>query len=309
MATSAVAPGQKPGSAPLSIGGVEFNSSETPTTLPVGVEQMTTTHTLVGGTRVVQNFGVSPKEITWNGKFFDTYQTIRVEQLRNYASSGTPVDLNWQGKELYTVIVKEFTPTFRGQYVEYTITLVVIQANTGAYYAYSPNQLISQINSLNDQANALVSTMASLDYNNTLAIQNAQKGVNAELQQATPSSIANPAQSKTLQLKISSAIAAIQLYQETGSVSLSLLPIAIQAQGCLQAMLQNVTTGSSAQTIQTQGGNLFQVAAQYTGSATQAYAIAGASALSSVFLPNSTFTKIVLPSTGTQTNYSSVLGN
>jgi hypothetical protein len=310
MATSVVAPGQTPGTFPLVIGAVEFNSSETPTTLPIGVEQMTTTHTLVGGTRVVQTFGVSPKEVTWTGRFFDLYQQVRVSQLRLYASAGTPVLLTWKGQEAYEVIVKDFTPTFRANYVEYSITVIVTNPVGGAYKVAATQTVQTQVDALNTTANTLTASLVANDPTGSSAVQTAMAGVNNQLSQATPDTLVNPVLSKPIQTSISTASQATAAYQATLTSSSSLLPTTIQLQGTLQAMLQNLTTGSSSQVLQTQGGNLFQIASQYYGDVSQGFTLASASSLASAFLPSATFTNVsLLPlSSQSQSNYTSVLG-
>jgi hypothetical protein len=297
MATSSIGASQAPGTNPLSIGAVTFNSSEAPVSLPIGGEQMTTSQTLAGGTRVVQTFGVSADEITWTGRLFGAYVQARVAQMRLYMSSGNPVPLSWvkaQLKEQYTVIVRKFKPTFFAQYAEYEITLVVVKATNGAYAAATPASIDTQINALQSQAVTLTNTLLAANAAQASAIAQSMTAVNASITAATPVS-QNPLSGPSIQQSIQSAQSAILSYQALIPNSSSLFTTSLQLSGVLTAISRNVAAGYAPQSVTQQGGNAFTVAAQHYGDPSVAYTLASIAGLPSPFLPSGAFSVLNLP--------------
>ncbi len=316
MSESQIGSSQAPGSNPLSIGAVIFNSSETPTRLPIGVEQMVVSQTLVGGSRVVQTFGVSPKNISWSGHLYGEYVQARVQQMRLYVSSGNPVLMSWkkstyvatgnalqnpqastplsQIKEKYTVIVKDFTPEFFAQYAEYSIELVIVQANNGAYNSSSPNSINAQIAALLTTANKYTAQLQAADNAATIKIAQAMNVVNSNITAATPIS-QNPLSGPGIQQSIQVSQNNIASYQSSiGNTSENFI-IATQLSGALTAISRNVAAGYSPQSITVQGGNAFTTAAQHYGDVSQAFTLSSIAGLPSPFLPSGSFTNILLP--------------
>ena len=315
-APSLVGASQAPGTNPLRIGSVIFNSSETPVSLPIGVEQMAVTQTLVGGTRVVQTFGPSPKEVTWTGKLFGAFVAARVSQMRLYAALGAPILLSWtkanasgagaslqngnasvpgsQVNEKYMVIIRDFTPTFFAQYAEYSITLIIASAKNGAYYAPSPQTVDSQIAALQSTAVTLTNSLIQNATTSTTAIATAMSQVTSNIDAAVPIS-QNPLSAPTIQQSIVSAQSALTAFISLQSAGSSTYASALQLSGVLSAISKNVAVGSSPQSIQKQGGNAFTVASQYYGDVSQAFTLAKIAGLPSPFLPSGAFSVLQLP--------------
>ena len=314
---------QAPGQYPLSLGGVTFNSSECPEELPIGVEQMLAEHTLIGGSRIVQAFGIKPQDIAWSGKIFGTQVAFRIAQLRLYAVAGQAIPMRWRG-EGYQVVIKDFTPKFHGQYAEYAITLAVVNDLSGAYYTASSPSIDQQVAALQSSANSLVTTISTaasaaptyvaptavgsssiVTVDNTgsfpdesldaTAIQNANNAVNTALNNASPISVNAAAQQTALQSSLTSALAAVATFQAAMPATHVLMPTAIQLYSTYELMSRNIANGYSEQTLQMQGGSLFSVAAQYYGDVSQAFNLASANGLHSPFLPSAIFSSVKIP--------------
>jgi hypothetical protein len=333
VAQAAITSGNAPGCNPLTVGAVKFNSSETPVNLPIGVEQMLSTQTLPGGSRVVQTFGVSPKPITWSGLLFGAFIEARVAQMRLYAAAGNPIKMTWvkstsnvtgatlqtgqastplsQLKEKYIVIIKDFDPDFYAQYAKYTMTLIVVKALNGAYSALTPNSIDTQINTLQSNANSITVSLLASSGNSEAAIASVNElaasmnAVNASISQATPVS-QNPLSGPNIQQTIQSAQSAISAFQALQNTGSSGFAKAIQLSGTLTAISRNVAAGYSPQSVQQQGGNLFGISAQQYGDVSQAFTLAKVAGFPSPFLPSSAIQSILLPniSTKPQTNQS-----
>lgn len=308
VAQAVIGSSQAPGSNGVSIGAIKLNSSEAPTTLAVGAEQMTVTQTLAGGTRVVQTFGLSPDEISWTGKLFGAFVQSRVAQLRLYLSSGNPVKFSWvkstidlgtgaaisQLKEQYTVIVKKFIPTFYAQYAEYNITLIVVSADNGAYAASPPASIDTQINALQSKAVVLTNTLIASSVSQTAAIAQYMSETNSAIAAATPIS-QNPLAASGIQTSIANAQKAISSFQSKISNGSSLYPVSIQLSGILSAISRNITAGYAPNTVTQQGGNLFSIAARVYGDPSAAFSLASVAGFSSPFLPSGVFSLVKLP--------------
>jgi len=335
VSTAQVGASQAPGSNPLTIGTVKFNSSETPTRLPIGVEQMVSVQTLIGGSRVVQTFGVSPKNVSWTGNLYGAYVQARVQQMRLYAASGNPVQLSWikatyaatgnalqnnqasapssQIKEQYSVIIKDFTPEFFAQYAEYSIELVIVKALNGAYNAATQQSIDAQINTLQASATSYAASMLNSAAGTESEIAAASVAqsinvVNSTINAAVPIS-QNPLAGPSIQSAIQTAQTAVATYQGLQATGSSTLLTAIQLSSALTAISRNVAAGYSPQSVTQQGGNSFSIASQYYGDVSQAFTLSKLASLPSPFLPSGSFTNILLPNiqTSPQANKSSVI--
>jgi hypothetical protein len=252
-------------------------------------------HTLIGGSRVVQSFGIQPKDISWRGRFFASNVQLRVQQLRLYAVSGQAINLIWKGQEAYSVIIKDFTPEFKANYAEYSITLAVVNDLNGTLYYPAPVSIDQQVAALQQTSNALVAAMAADNNAATQAIQAAQANINGKITAASPLSKNLAQLGPAIQTALQGGIAAVSSYRSSLAQGNGILPTAIQLGGVYQAISKNIAVGSSTQTLQMQGGNLFQVAAQYYGDVTQAFTLTRVAGLQTPFLPSGLFNLIPLP--------------
>jgi|SRR5580704_12800795 hypothetical protein len=152
--------GDTPGSNPLTIGGVQFNSIECPDKLPIGAtEQKLATIELLGGGRNVQTLGVQPKPVEFEGTFYGDTED-RVQQLRSYVVSGQQQSLTWRS-ESWTCVVKDFSPSYRGsQWVcDYKITLEIVSG--GALTSTSFPTVNSQVDGNNQQIQSQLDSIAA----------------------------------------------------------------------------------------------------------------------------------------------------
>jgi xanthosine utilization system XapX-like protein len=300
--------GNQPGSNPLTIGSVKFNSSECPVNLPIGGEQITVAQTLPGGSRIVQTFGPSPNDIAWTGRLFGAYVPARVAQMRLYMSSGNPVKLSWikstydpktgdpisQVKEQYTVTVRNFVPRFFAQYAEYDLTLCVVAALNGAYNTASKSTIDSQINALQSTADSITDQMLASSAADATEIASDMSVVKSKITAATPIS-KNPLSASSIQTAITTAQKSIAKYQNALPPGSFLSPLSIQLNGVLTSISRNVAAGYALTSVTQQGGNVFTIASQQYGDPSTGYALAKIAGLASPFLASGAFSNIKLP--------------
>lgn len=152
--------GDTPGANPLTLGGVQFNSIECPDELPIGAtEQKLVVIELVGGGRIVQPLGIQPKPVSWKGRFWSSLDYIegRIQQLRSYQVAGSQQSLTYL-TESWTCVVKEFTPTWRGGYCDYSITVEIVSG--GALTNTSFPTVNSQVDGNNSAITSQLQTLA-----------------------------------------------------------------------------------------------------------------------------------------------------
>lgn len=142
--------GDTPGSYPLQLGNIIFNSIEVPEKLPIGaVEQKLVTIDLIGGGRVLQALGVQPVQVEWEGTFYGAGIFNRVQEIRSYVVGGQTQTLLWNS-ESWVVVVKEFIPTYRHNWIcDYKIVVEIMSG--GALTSTTFPTVDSQVDALNSQ--------------------------------------------------------------------------------------------------------------------------------------------------------------
>lgn len=285
------------GGTPFSIGGVTFTAKEEPSSLPIGqARQMMAVHTLPGGTRIVQAFGVEPQDVSWSGHFWDQSVKDRVNALRSYAVSGNEIPIQW-GSEAYFCIVKEFRPVYLHDYhATYDITVTITRDANGAFSVATAPSIDKQVSQLqqNAQTAADLLNQADTNYINS-GIPTSLTNVTVKIQNAGPLAQLTGDSAKSLISTVQSALSTVEAYTGGISPSATWLPQALQLGSFLQLIIDNIQRGQAPQTAQVQGGSLFAVASKYYGDPTLAFALAAANGLASPQLPATKLLTLVLP--------------
>lgn len=176
------------GDANLILGNIQFGHLEVPENFNFGTSQITYTHQLVGGARIIDSIGQSPHNIGWSGMFFGENASDRARYLDYLAAQGSQVQLSF-GEFNYTVIVQSFSGQFERFYqVPYTINLLVVQNLSLPVSTVLPNgynnalendliNLLNQAGFVNDAAltNSLLSISNSIDAAGDLASATSQQ--------------------------------------------------------------------------------------------------------------------------------------
>ena len=289
---------------PLTIGSVTFNNIEHPDELPFVFHQVNAIHELIGGGRIIQTFGTQPKELKWEGNFFDSSANSRIRSLMSMLAAGTPVSLDYQ-QYSFEVIITDFTATVYHQYwAKYSIAVEIFQDNSALYtQLQGPNIDLQTITAYNQVlTNSADLTLIDPNYDgSTLDLPNLQDNLNA----ATPIATASSADLSSAITSVSTAQDALTTYQTsltTGlnyssatSDQLSAVAISTKMQNSLNVIGQNLSHGQAPLTIQTSNASTFALASQYYGDVSQYSVIKNANGLNSPFTgPN--VTNLVIPS-------------
>jgi hypothetical protein len=293
MATSA------PGSNPLKIGAVTFSSIECPNDLPIGSgEQRIKEMELVGGGKSTYSMGAQADPVTWKGAFFDENVDARILSLRRMMTSGQEYFLTWHTEQYYGK-VKKFVPTYHHTgWCEYEITVVITRDANGAFSKTAPVSVDQQVNAMLQDANLQNSAILAADPVGAAVFQPDLSTMNVAIKNAGPLAQTAGLTAQSVIQSIGSAIAAVGSY----SVLLSELAPQTVAVTRLASILTLVQTaiqlGQTAKTIRTQGGSLFEIAAQEYGDVTQAFALMAANGLSAPVLSHSILQDVALPPYG-----------
>ena len=113
----------------LQLGDFTFARFEIPSSIGFGVGQKVNIHELIGGTRVIDVLGPSPKALRWSGWFVGENALARARYLQHLCAAGAPLALTWDELN-YTVIIKAVDPDYRlGWRIPYSIECEVVSDN------------------------------------------------------------------------------------------------------------------------------------------------------------------------------------
>lgn len=293
--------GDSPGSTPLTVGAVQFNSIECPNTLPLGaIDQRVAVVELIGGGRVIQPLGNQPHDVAWSGNLWGTNVALRIAQLRAYALSGQEVQISYLS-ELWYGIVAVFVPQYTQQYhAVYKITLKITRG--GASVSPAAPTTDSQVDALNAQGNALVAQLAANAQAQGFApVSTAWSNYLAALGALTSIAQSSPQALQPVIGALTSLASALASFGETnglnvdaGTTSTLYLPWD-QLSNIVSLALANIRQGQSPQTVTLRGGSLYEIAAMLYGDPTQAFAIAQANALPTPLLSSTLVQSVNIP--------------
>lgn len=300
----------------LSLGEITFANTEIPETINFGGDQALSVKQLVGGQRVIDSMGRVDDDIRWSGLFFGETALFRAQYLDGLRQAGAPLPLSW-GIFNYLVVIKSFNPRFERNYqIPYSITLTIIQDLNFPIDILLPvgyNDVIeNQIIMARDIAN-VAENGSVID-----AIEELEDALSS-----IPS--LSSASSQTINSLFPSVVNAISttdgaIVEETGAIQSTSLDIGIDvivteplpnvvADATLklsqfyqiEAILINLQTnllliqrGSQGKTVTLQNPNLYRLAAQYYGDATQWTTIAIANGLVDPFASGGTISSVIV---------------
>jgi len=288
----------------VTLGDFEFGRLEVPESINWGGSQMLVKKRLVGGARVVDAMGADESPIGWSGLFLGENALDRAKYLNGLRIAGNPLILSWH-EMYYSVIIDSFEANFDRFYkIPYRITLMVIDDLTTPVTVIADNGIDYLIGDDMATANVYGGIFGDDELSGllgTLDAAIAQVSDFAKATQAVINSVLIPlaAVQKRVQVLIGSAANVIGNVTTLGGV-LPNNPIAQSARNLTSQVtsmtqsaqlydLQNVlgrmngnigTLGSTSQTLPTAGGNLFNIAAEYYGDATQWTGLAKANNIS-----------------------------
>lgn len=290
----------------LTLGIMTFSNFEVPQNINFGGEQNLSVKTLVGGQRVIDAMGRMDDDISWSGLFFGENATERAQFLDAQRVLGIELPLTYFTFN-YLVIIKDFKCSFERFYqIRYSITVTVVQNLTLPFTFLLPSGYNDAINNdLNTSNNLSVPIANPVIIADLIVVSASIKSV-PSLVKASPSTIAAILKNiGTLQVDIASAIANLELFLSNNpnlpndqlSVYLEQLNLLYQLNFVVNRMSDNlmlIDSGADGTILTINGANLFQLAAQYYGDATQWTTIARANNLDDPeILPGNIMTLII----------------
>lgn len=110
----------------LTLGGIEFRDFEIPEAIGFGGRQMLSSKRLVGGRKVVDAMGPDEAPLEWEGRFRGADALARARAVDAIRRAGRKVACTW-GENAYTVLVSSFLPFDRGNgEIPYSISCEVL---------------------------------------------------------------------------------------------------------------------------------------------------------------------------------------
>lgn len=179
------------------IGGITLARNEHPIQgdLDLGpLAQQKVIHTLPGGARLIQLFGIDPQPMTLSGTLWDNTAKPRSDYLRGLCASGKPVMFSYQD-ERYEVVVSAYTPKpYNPARIAYSMTMDVSQELSGKFASQSaPLSIDTQTNTAFDQASGVTTNITTLDTSaQAQALMPSVNTLGSALQNAGPISSASP---------------------------------------------------------------------------------------------------------------------
>lgn len=287
----------------LTLGDFAFSRFEIPERLPFGGEQRLAVHELVGGVRVVDAMGPSDAPIAWSGLFKGENALLRAQYLDGLRRAGAALPLKW-GFFDYTVLIQSFNPDYERFYqIPYRISCLVVQDNLNpitTIWDAGADDLLGQDQ---DTCNTLVTSIGDASLSTSMGSLNTAIDAVPSFASATLSTVGSVLQPlAAVQARVGVLIESVNGTVAGVTTVGGVLPntpvsqTALGLQGQVNAMVQlptllnlrnvlgrmgtNLETITSAPLSVTQaGGNLYQVAQQQFGDATQWTTIARANKL------------------------------
>jgi len=288
------------GDDPLTIGGCTFAIDEAPSEIAFGVTPIVVKKVAIGGRVRTQTLGSHPKDVAWDGEFFENADS-QIAILEALANSQQATTLTWRkpGRiKTYRVIVSDFVVTWYQAFHALYHIAVSVQSNLSST-AKSPAASV-------DSAVALNLSSASSSYGEILSVDPGASGslvsqsdIDAAVASIGPVA-SGSANSGSALTTITTAIGRAQAYLGgLPALSAAVLP-ATSHLSALRVLSANITRGQSPSSVLVDGAStsLLKLGAQYypglepTISAT---AIAKANGLASLFLDRGSQKRLILP--------------
>ena len=292
----------------VNLGPFQFALFEIPEKVSWGGSQRIAVHELVGGQRVLDAMGRSDRPLVWSGLFMGQNATERARFLDTMRAQGLPQTLTF-GQLAYSVLIKQFEPNYERFYqIPYRIELEVIADLANPVTSVAPASIDSDILTDYDASNLLAAQVGDSTLTSLLAVLGVAIGAVASFATASRSSVSGVQQPlASVQARVAvlltssegvlggvSSFGGVQpgVFGSVSATSLSaqssnmtqfnaLLQLGSIA-GRMSANLGAISTSSN--TVTTAGGNLFSIAQQQYGDATQWTGIAKANGLTDPFV-------------------------
>jgi hypothetical protein len=130
----------------LALGDFNFARFEVPESIAFGGEQKLNVHELVGGKRIIDAMGETPRALEWSGWFVGPNGLGRARYIDGLRKAGKAIKLTWS-ELAFTVVIHSFECTFQRFYrLPYRITCEVVSDDTAVIKqapAPTPGQLIN----------------------------------------------------------------------------------------------------------------------------------------------------------------------
>ena len=286
----------------LLLGPIGFKDFEIPANIGFGGEQRLAVHKLLGGARVIDALGRDDTEITFNGIFSGSDATLRARGLDVLRAQGLPLPLTWD-VFFYMVVIRSFEADYRsGWWIPYRIACTVVRDEAGALIDAGISLATSAVS---DVASAVGQALTGgLDLSSTQALV----AFRARRHRARPPS-ARRSRACDPRSPLSAAASARPRARSVPRLSSSLrhqrpedgiTALGSATQGCAAARRADHGTrlsrpgrgqsrerqqlGAPMNTVTVAGGNLFRVAAEQLGDATQWIRIAQLNGISDPML-------------------------
>ena len=285
-----------------------FDGLEIPESIEAGGEQRLSVHELVGGGRMIDAMGRSDQPMDWGGMFLGSTAMDRARYLDGLRIGGVPQRLSFSAFT-YIVLVRRFSFVFQREYqIPYRISCEVVQDLTTPVTVPVDPPIDDLVNADATTASALSSAVGDSALAVKMsALQTAISAVSsfAKAAQSTINGVLQPLNDARAQVAIliSATASTINSVTTLGGV-LPNNPIAQQAgaltrqlsamsqltnlqslSGVLGRMAGNLGSAkSSAQTVATAGGNLFDLSRKQYGGAMDWTGIARANGLTDPFI-------------------------
>ncbi len=181
-----------------------FGHLEIPPKINFGGPQITKTHILSGGARVVDAMGPNPDPIKWGGYFDGLDAVARARYLDNLKNNGKPVNLTYNNFS-YKVLISSFTCDFQAPPLPYEITVIVIVDNTFPISIIAPLGFTDAIIGAIVQAQQLALLLADGNIIDKIAALYAAANAVGDLAQASQAEINNLSSLTTASLSATSS--------------------------------------------------------------------------------------------------------
>ncbi len=295
------------------LGDVIFEDMEIPESVNFGGAQSLSIKQLVGGERIIDVMGRIDDDISWSGMFYGPEALARAQYLDFVRVQGQQLQFTYSLQN-YIVVVRSFSAQFERPYqIPFTISLAVVQNLNIPLIPFAPIDFTQVMNDLILQADVLAEANAAVEAPGFESVSAAIAALEVGIVAIPSFENATSQQLQVLTPLIRDAILAvdaaivlleenIKLSRQTNDViasdlnaiaNLNLLSnILIE----MQKNLTLINTGVSAQVITVTNANLFQLAAQYYGDATEWTTIANANNLVDTMTPQGVTMPLIIPS-------------
>ncbi len=110
----------------LKLGDFSFSRYEIPSNISFGGDQNVAVHDLVGGGRVIDAMGKNNAPLEWTGLFYGQNSLSRARYIDNLRMAGKALELSWS-EFRYSVVIKSFHAPFETFYrIPYSISCIVV---------------------------------------------------------------------------------------------------------------------------------------------------------------------------------------